>query len=789
MKRKVISIKSLKISQLLLVLVLSCFINSCQKSDSKSNADTVNQTSSNGNILKDNNSDSNENNSDSIDNKTDSNDNKTDSDENKADSNDNKTDSYTNSSPTIIAPADNIPMELTKDLDYLIRIDGTDTYQISDLLYGLFLEDINFAIDGGLYAEMVKNRSFEYASMAKEEGFHGFSTIGDVSYEILDGSKDNSFLNRNNPHYLRLKNKSGEFRGIKNSGFLDGMNIEANTSYDFSVYARTDTPTKICVQLKNETGTVYAESTVEISKKEWWKYATTLTTTDETPKNATLHVLITKGTIDVDMISLFPVDTYKNRQNGLRKDLASALEDLTPKFLRFPGGCVVEGESLQNAYNWKDSIGNGLEFTINGEVSYGDVAARPVAENIWGNQHSKSDHPYYMTYGVGFYEYFLLSEDLNCEPIPIVNAGLSCQIQGTKTVGKAYEELDINSIEFKQYIKDALDLVEFCKGDATTKWGSIRIAMGHEKPFPLNFIGIGNEQWGNSYFLRYEAFKEAFAEAAIKNPDLYSGIQLIVANGPTANDKHAWNKIKLYGADYAALVDEHFYMTPSWFLINTNRYDSYDRSNTPVFLGEYAAKSNTMEAALSEAAFMTGLERNGDIVSLASYAPLFGNSVSYQWAPDLIWFKSKQTWNSANYYVQKIFSNNKGTHVVPSNISIRTNESNTTKEMLNTNFQVQNELYQVVSIDENYDLIIKIVNVSGGPKNIVFELNNLTISSSTAIISTITSDTLKDINTIAQPDKINIKEETYTLNYLSPNLISYTVPKYSVVVIRIPLYK
>ena len=751
MKHKLLSIKRIKISFILLIILQSCFIISCTKTKSIEPVDNVNQSLATTNTPIDNAKDLNMSSPTEENNNTDA-----------------------------------VSSDHITNADYQLSIDASNSYEISDLLYGLFLEDINFAIDGGLYAEMVKNRSFEYTSMAKNNGFHGYSVVGDVSYEIIDGNNDQSYLNPNNTHYLRLKNKSNDYSGIKNEGFLDGMNIEANTIYDFSVFLRTDTPIEVIVQLKNESGTILAESLLEISKKEWWKYNTTLTTSKEIPENASLHFLISKGTIDVDMVSLFPVDTYKNRNNGLRKDLAIALEELTPKFLRFPGGCVVEGETLENAYDWKDSIGDGLEFSINGEVSYGDVATRPLSVNIWGDDYKESNHPYYMTYGVGFYEYFLLSEDLNCEPIPIVNAGLSCQIQGTKTIGTAYEELDINSIEFKEYIQDALDLVEFCKGDATTKWGAIRVSMGHEEPFALNYIGIGNEQWGNSYFARYEAFKDAFEQAAMKNPNIYGGIQLIIANGPTANDKYAWNKIKLYGPDYASLVDEHYYMPPSWFLANTNRYDSYNRESTPVFLGEYAAKSNTMEAALSEAAFMTGLERNGDIVKLASYAPLFGNSVSYQWAPDLIWFKSKQMWNSANFYVQKIFSNNKGTRVLHSFISTPATVNSTTEQSTNTTNQIQNKLYQVVSTDDNNDLIIKFVNVSEEPLNVIVDLKGYLPSSPTALISTLASESLTDINTLTNPEKISIKEESISIEYTDSSSFNLNIPKYCVFVVRIP---
>lgn len=578
--------------------------------------------------------------------------------------------------PSSAAPAPVIP---TGDYDYSLVINGSDSYEISDMLYGLFFEDINFAIDGGLYAEKIKNRSFEYSKMAVGGAKCGWQSLNEVGFEIIDGSADSSALNSNNLSYARITNSKDIPDGIGNEGFLDGLAVDADTEYRFSAFLRSTQGYSgtVTVSLRDNTGKIYGEAVIEAITGEWWRYEVSLIAKEAANKGLRLYVLIDKGTVDIDMVSLFPKDTYKGRANGLRKDLAEALEALSPKFIRFPGGCVVEGKNLSNAYDWKDSIGNGMEFVVNGKATYGDVAARPLAENLWGNPNSVAVNPYYMTYGLGFYEYFLLCEDLQASPVPILNAGLSCLIQGTPSVGSPREARQIGTPEFDQYIQDALDLVEFCKGGADTKWGALRIAMGHEKPFDLTYIGIGNEQWGEIYFSRYEAFKEAFDQAAIANPALYGDIKLIVANGPVSSDTYAWKKIKLNGSDYAGLVDEHYYQTPGWFLTNTKRYDSYDRASTPVFLGEYAAKANNMEAALAEAAYMTGLERNGDIVKLASYAPLFGNGTSNQWKPDMLWFNNNSIWKSVNYYVQQLFSNNKSTKVCNSvltgdNTSVKT---------------------------------------------------------------------------------------------------------------------
>ena len=553
----------------------------------------------------------------------------------------------------------------TPDTGFHLTADGSQSYEISDILYGLFLEDINYAVDGGLYAEMIKNRSFEYEDGTAKNGyFHGWNIVGDASHMLIDGSLDGSYLNANNPHYLSMTSAAPD-SGIRNSGFLAGMSIEEGKEYVFTAFFKAPYGLRddVIIRLQNAGGSkVYGEATISGITDEWWKYEVTITANETVNRRVYLAVLLAEGTLHMDMVSLFPAETYNNRENGLRTDLAQMLEDINPGFLRYPGGCIIEGNTLENAYNWKDSIGNGMEMVINGEVTVGDVATRPLGFNLWGI-YGDTNNPYYMTYGFGFYEFFLLCEDLGCEPVPIVNCGLSCQAQGDAT-GPA-----IGSAEFERYIQDALDLVEFCNGDASTYWGSIRIAMGHEEPFNLTYLGIGNEQWDEIYFERYEEFLAAFEQAAIDNPKLYGGIQLIVSNGPQSENTWAWDKIREHGTDYAGLVDEHYYRSPEWFLTHAKRYDTYDRNSVPVFLGEYASQSNTLRNALAEAAYMTALERNGDIVHLAAYAPLFGNTTKTQWTPDLIWFDNDQVWGTPSYYVQKLFGNNKSDRVVASTLT------------------------------------------------------------------------------------------------------------------------
>ena len=572
---------------------------------------------------------------------------------------------------------------------YTLTVDaGNEVHEISDLLYGIFIEDINFAADGGLYAELIQNRSFEFTSLAQNNEKHAWSDVGGINAVVAVDDKENG-LNRNNTNYMVMENTSDGKAGIANKGFLDGMAVSENAVYDFSVYAKG---------LEGYTGALYVDITVngdsvahgEIPAvtEEWAKYELELTCTETAVSGVTLQLTMDKGKAAVDMVSLFPQDTYKGRKNGLRIDLAEKLEALTPSFLRFPGGCVIEGVSLDLAYDWKDSVGvdeNRDPLLFNG--TYGDVAARSQGQDIWTNENTGSDpYPSFMSYGLGFYEYFLLAEDIGAIGVPVINCGLCCMGQ-SNGAGPA-----VGTPEFEQYIDDALDLVEFCRGDETTVWGKARIAMGHEQPFALKYIAIGNEQWGRSFYEHYEAFADAFAKAREEDPEMYGDIELIYSSGLDDGDSgnhyfasyeeaERWlddNPGKTV-ADFAGATDHHYYNDPDWFLKNANYYDEENYSRTdltstrfggaiPVFLGEYASFSNTLRSALAEAAYMTGLERNGDIVVMAAYAPLFGNLTATHWAPDLIWFNNHTSTASINYYVQQIFARNAGTTLLKSEL-------------------------------------------------------------------------------------------------------------------------
>ncbi len=570
--------------------------------------------------------------------------------------------------------------------DYSLAVDVEDEiHDISDLLFGVFFEDINFAADGGLYAEMVVKRSFEFTELAANDALYGWNTVGGASARVEAGAED--ALNENSPNYLVLSNSSNAPAGIENVGFLDGMAIEENAKYNFSVYAKNlDGCGGVTVRLAVGGETV-AEGRIEALTADWQKYELELTAGKTDFENTTLQVLIDGGSAAFDMISLFPDDTFKGRENGMRKDLGKMLEELEPKFLRFPGGCIIEGYDYETLYNWKNSIGtgpDGLPLEFNG--GYGDVAARKQGINLWTNVAATDDpYPCFMSYGLGFYEYFQLAEDIGAIGVPVINCGIYCQMRGRGPV-------DMNSDEFKQYVQDMHDLIEFCRGDESTTWGKVRVSLGHPAAFELKYICIGNEQEGEVYFERYQAFLDSFNEAKKQNPKLYEGIELIYSAG-ASDGTHGENYLKSYeyakeqlgnsdiAEDFAGATDQHYYNQPEWFLKNTDYYDeaNYRRSvdemtDTPygggiqVFLGEYAAKSNTLKAALAEAAYMTGLERNGDIVRMAAYAPLFGNLTATHWSPDLIWFNNHQVTGSISYYVQKLFSNNAGSKLLSSTL-------------------------------------------------------------------------------------------------------------------------
>jgi alpha-N-arabinofuranosidase len=570
----------------------------------------------------------------------------------------------------------------------VISVDGAHQgAAISPSMYGIFFEDINFGADGGLYPELVKNRSFEF-----QEPLTGWHEILNFSGKGLERPKgellirEEGPLNQSNPHYLKVRVYEPGY-GFYNTGFR-GIGMEGGAEYRFSAYARSGGPKALRFTITDAKGNELGGGKIEAFDGNWKRYETVIRAKATEP-HARLNFFVDEpGTLDLDMVSLFPVDTWKHRPNGLRKDLVQLLADMHPGFLRFPGGCIVEGRQLATRYRWKTTVG--------------DVAERRTLINRWNDEFDFRPAPdYFQSFGLGFYEYFQLAEDIGAQPLPIVNCGMACQFNSSETA--ALDQLD-------EYVRDALDLIEFANGPVTSPWGKIRAQMGHPEPFHLTMMGVGNEQWGTRYVDRYKMFAAALKA---KHPE----IQLVVAAGPAPAGEpfdSMWATWRTLKAD---IVDEHYYMAPEWFLANTARYDHYDRSGPKVFAGEYAAQTaaitsadnrNNWKAAIAEAAFMTGLERNGDMVRMASYAPLMAHGEAWQWKPDAIWFDNLRSYGTPNYYVQSVYANNVGTRIVP------------------VTPQTEGGLYASATLDErSHELIVKAINYSPNAREAEIRVNGM----------------------------------------------------------------
>lgn len=549
---------------------------------------------------------------------------------------------------------------------------------IQSTMYGLFFEDINYAADGGLYAEMVKNRSFEFP-----QHLMGWKTFGKVTVRD-DGPFDK------NPHYVRLEyaGHPHKLTGLDNEGYF-GVAAKKDATYRFSVWARIPDggkEAKIRVEMADTKSMgekqAFATGHITVNSGEWKKYTVELKAVKTEPKGILRVILEGRQTVDLEHISLFPTDTWKGHENGLRKDLAQALADIKPGIFRFPGGCIVEGTDLDSRYNWKNSVG--------------PVENRPLNETRWLHTFAYRLYPdYYQSYGLGFYEFFQLSEEIGSEPLPVLSCGLACQFQNNNA------DAHVPVAELESYIQDALELIEFANGGTDTKWGKLRADMGHPAPFNLKYIGIGNEQWGPEYPEHLEPFIKAIRKA-------YPDIKIVGTSGPDSEGKqfdYLWPEMKRLKAD---LVDEHFYRPETWFLSQGARYDNYDRKGPKVFAGEYAChgkgkKWNHFHASLLEAAFMTGLERNADVVHMATYAPLFAHVEGWQWRPDMIWYDNLRSVRSVSYYVQQLFSVYKGTNVLPL----------TMNKKAVTGGEGQNGLFASAVTDNNSgEIIVKVANTS-----------------------------------------------------------------------------
>ena len=602
---------------------------------------------------------------------------------------------------------------------------------IQKTMYGIFFEDINYGADGGLYAEMVKNRSFEFP-----QSLLGWTTFGKVEVRTDDAAFPN------NPHYVRLSYPGHDEKqtGLDNEGFF-GFGVKKEADYRFSVWARASegsTSESIRIELVDQQGSPFASGKIAINSKEWKKYQVIIKSDKEELKAKLRIFLTSKGNLDLDHVSLFPVDTWKGRENGLRKDLAQALYDLHPGVFRFPGGCIVEGTDLETRYQWKNSVGQ--------------VENRKLNEDRWEYTFPNRFFPdYFQSYGMGFFELFQLSEEIGAEPLPVVSCGLSCQFQNHDN--KAH--VAVNDLD--SYIQDALDLIEFANGDVTTKWGKLRADMGHPASFNLKMMAVGNEQWGPLYPERLQPFLKAIRAK-------YPNFKIVGTAGPSPDGKDfdfGWKEMKRLKAD---LVDEHYYKDPQWFLDNAKRYDNYDRKGPKVFAGEYAChpknRKNNFESALCEAAFMTGFERNADVVYQCTYAPLFAHVDGWQWKPDLIWFDNLHSVRSVNYYVQQLYGMNVGTNVL-----------STVENKLP--LAGQDGIYASSALDKNKnEIILKIANTSDVAKKVTYIFNGLKTADRKGTQTVLKSDNPDQENTLNNPNAVvpAIREIQITGNTLEVEL-------------------
>ena len=514
-----------------------------------------------------------------------------------------------------------------------LKIDTSQKVTPLGDLYGIFFEDLNHAADGGLYAELVQNRSFEFDPIDNKT-YHGLTAwekLEKKGAKVTLEVEDKAPINSRNPHYLTVTADAiGAGAGFMNLGFNTGIPVENEKTYHFSCYSKTETAVEkpVVIKLTGAAGQILAEGSLQPENNGWKKYEFTLTAAATDYSGRLVIEVQETGKYYFDMISLFPVDVYKGRKNGLRADIAELLADCKPKFMRFPGGCLVHDGSLNSEdrdslYRWKNTLG--------------PVEERPSRRNNWG---------YNQTLGLGYFEYFQFCEDIGAKPLPVLPGAYDPHHQRMVPI----EELG-------PWIQEYLDLIEFANGDKNTEWGKIRAELGHEEPFHLEYLGIGNEEIGEPFFERYTYFHKAIRER-------YPDIKLINSSGPFAAGKEyerGWTSARDNGSD---LVDEHYYQSPEWFLANYHRYDTFKAEDPKVFLGEYASWGNTYYNALVEAAFMTGLEKNAHAVGLACYAPLLCNTDYVNWRSDMIWFNNHEVFGTANYYVQKLFMTNQGEYLL-----------------------------------------------------------------------------------------------------------------------------
>jgi len=646
---------------------------------------------------------------------------------------------------TLVQAAPPVPSTLTVQA-------GTHAKAISPDLFGIFFEDINYAADGGLYGELIQNRSFEYDA-TEQPTWNALSCWqlvkrggGDGGWKVENAAP----IHVNNPHYITLGiKKPGSGVGVSNSGY-DGIPVKAGEPYDVSFFARQlymraawgpdnspdGRPMPVTVRLEAKDGTVLAEAPVKVDGRDWKMITATLTPSHDDDAATFVLLATAEGGIALDEISLFPRHTFHDRPNGLRADLAQTIAEIHPKFMRFPGGCLAHGDGINNLYRWKDTIG--------------PVEQRKQQKNIWG---------YHQSVGLGYFEYFQFCEDIGAKPLPVLSAGVSCQ-NSNSSPGMGQECMPL--ADLPGYIQDLLDLIEYANGPATSKWGSIRAAAGHPQPFHLEYLGIGNEDKITPGF--EERFTKIYRAVHAAHPE----IKVVGTAGPSPEGEDFDKGWKVANRLQVQVIDEHYYESPEWFLSHFNRYDHYDRSLSKVYVGEYAAsekdRRNTLRTALAEAAYMTQLERNGDVVQMASYAPMLSFIRHSQWHPDMIYFDGTHIDRSINYYVQQLFASNAGETYFPSTLD-----------------DAAGLATSVVREQKSGDLILKIVNFGDTARPLQIHLEGVKTVAAQAVKIVLAGD----------PHAENTFETTKPLVPVTENIpvqpaFDYEAPASSLTVIRIP---
>lgn len=619
---------------------------------------------------------------------------------------------------------------------------------ISRDLFGIFIEDLNYTADGGLYGELIQNRSFEYSPsdidspLQSAQPWHWFTAwemVRPASSIVRMSLESKDPIHPNNRHYLSLdvKTPGRTGAGVANNGF-DGIEVKEGQTYDFSIFARTEgtepMPATVCLMVGTDT---VAGGRFEVNSTEWHKHELTLTAR-QTGTARLVLCFHRRGVVDIDMVSLFPQDTFRGRKNGLRRDLAETIEALHPAFVRFPGGCLAHGDGIDNLYDWKKTIG--------------PVEQRASDANIWN---------YHQTFGMGYFEYLQFCEDIGAKPLPVMAAGVSCQ-NSARTRGTGQECIPMEQMD--DYIQDILDFVEYCRGDASTQWGAKRIAAGHEAPFQLEYLGIGNEDHITP------AFEERFSMIVRAVHARYPDLKIIGTSGPSWNGPDYDKGWALARKEQASLyaVDEHYYNSVQWYLENMHRYDTYDRTGPKVYLGEFASRGNAVSNAITEAAYMLHLEQNGDVVSLCSYAPLLARNGHTQWRPDMIYFDANHIYPTVNYEVIHLFGQMKGDRLWPEAVTCTDPVSAT-----------------CVTDSRTGDVIIKMANPTDQPANINIDLSHVRLPRTHATLYTISGppnhENPKDAQQAADGKWVRTVQEELKIK----RKITHTIAPWTMQVIRI----